>query len=409
MKKIALFGVCLATAVAAFAQAPVLKTAERKVKSGNYDEAMKILKPAMTDAETAKMAQTWYLAGKAGIDFYDAQYLNLQVKKEVDKKKMSHALLDGINYYIAALPLDTVTDAKGKVKTKYSKDIVKAVKDNYNSINNAAIFLWEEKDFMGAYDAWGMYLDIPSNPVLGKNAPAAQPDSIYSDIAFNRALAAWQVDSIEMSLASFERAIELGYDKPQVYDYAINQAAQLAARNGSNDKVFEIAEKAYKAFPNANPVYLQLMINGRIEKGKFDEAAAMLDEAISAAPDNKQLSQLYSVKGTLFDAQKNMDEALKCFEKAVSLDGENMLAQINLGRALCNQAYAINDEAQTKSNEEYQDIRANQINPLFKKAADHLERALEIDPDNAHDAKVYLRNIYYNLGDEANLKRVENM
>ena len=93
-----------------------------------------------------------------------------------------------------------------------------------------------------------------------------------------------------MSLASFERAIELGYDKPQVYDYAINQAAQLAARNGSNDKVFEIAEKAYKAFPNANPVYLQLMINGRIEKGKFDEAAAMLDEAISAAPDNKQLS-----------------------------------------------------------------------------------------------------------------------
>lgn len=395
----------MAVAISAFAQSPVLKSAEREVKSGNYDEAMKLLEPAMADAETAQMAQTWYLAGKAGIAFYDAQFLNLQIKKEVDKKKMGKALVDGLNYFITALPLDTVVDAKGKVKTKYSKDIIKAVKDNYNSLNNAAIFLWEEKDFQGAYDAWGMILDLPKNAVLGANAPVAPADTVLSDIAFNRALAAWQMDSLSLALKSLENAIALGYDKPQAYDYSINMAAQLH----DNDKVFELAEKAYKAFPTANPIYLQLMINGRIEKGKYDEASSMLDEAIKAAPDDKQLSQLYSVKGTLFDAQNNNEEALDCFQKAVDLDQENALAQANLGRALCNKAFAINEEAQNKTNEEYQDIRINQINPLFEKATGHLERALEIDPVNCHDSKAYLRNAYYNLGDEANLKRVENM
>lgn len=400
-----MLGLCVATAISAFAQSPVLKTAEREVKSGKYDAAMEILKPAMKDAETAKMAQTWFLAGKAGIDYYDTEFLNLQMKKDVDKKKMANAVVDAIGYYLTALPLDTVVDAKGKIKTKYSKDIIKAIKDNQNTLDVAARFLWDEKDYMGAYNAWGMYIDLPTNPVLGKNAPAAPADSIMSDMAFNRAIAAWQADSIALALASFEKSIALGYDKAQVFDYAINLAAQLQ----DNDKVYELAESAYKVFPNENPLYLQLMINSRIEKGKFDEAAGMLDDAIKAAPDNNQLSQLYSVKGTLFEAQKNNDEAMKCFEKAVSLNGENALAQSNYGRSLCNKAYAINEDAQSKSNEEYQDIRENQINPLFKKASEHLERALEIDPDNSAEARMYLRNIYYNLGDEANLKRIENM
>lgn len=405
MKKIAMLGLCVAAAATAFAQTSALKTAEREVKSGNYDAAMEILLPAMNDAETAEMAQTWYLAGKAGIAYYDAQFLQLQLKKDGDKKKMSHALMDGINYFVTALPLDTVVDAKGKTKTKYSKEIVKAINENYNAVNNAAIFLWEEKDYQGAYDAWGMFLDLPNNPVLGKNAPAALPDSVMSDIAYNRALAAWQIDSLKMALGSFDKSIELGYDKPQVFDYAINIAAQLQ----DNDKVYELAEKAYSKFPTANPIYLQLMINGRIEKGNFDEAASMLDDAIKAAPDDKQLSQLYCVKGTLYDAQKNDKQAFECFTQAVELDAENALAQANLGRAIYNQAIQINDDAQNKSNEEYQDIRINQINPLFVKAAEHLERAIEVDPNNSHEAKSYLRNIYYNLGDEANLKRVENM
>ncbi|MDE7155767.1 MAG: hypothetical protein K2N79_05730, partial [Muribaculaceae bacterium] len=59
-------------------------------------------------------------------------------------------------------------------------------------------------------------------------------------------------------------------------------------------------------------------------------------------------------------------------------------------------------------NAEYQKLREEKLNPLFRQAAEHLEAALKADPEN-HDVKTYLRNVYYNLGDDENLKRIENM
>ena len=81
--------------------------------------------------------------------------------------------------------------------------------------------------------------------------------------------------------------------------------------------------------------------------------------------------------------------------------------QYNVGRSLCNKAYALDDAATKQSQDEYQSIRDNQVNPLFREAAGYLEEAYKLNPDEMHDALVYLRNVYYNLNDEANLKRVE--
>ena len=185
-----------------------------------------------------------------------------------------------------------------------------------------------------------------------------------------------------------------------MFDYAINHAAQLR----DNEKVYAIAEQAYKLHGQENPLYLQLMINGKIEHEQYAEARQMLDDAIAATPGD---AQLYYVKGILFEAQKNDEEAYASYEKAVQVNPELAIAQYAFGRSICNKAYKINDEATSLSNSEYQKVREEQVNPMFRQAAEHLEKALELDPDNSHDVRVYLRNIYYNLGDEENLKRIE--
>lgn len=56
---------------------------------------------------------------------------------------------------------------------------------------------------------------------------------------------------------------------------------------------------------------------------------------------------------------------------------------------------------------EYNKIKEEQIFPLFREASTYFEKAYELDSENMGDALRYLRNIYYNLNDEANLKRVE--
>ena len=402
MKKKLFFGLCVAAAtVTATAQVNAVKEAERAAKDGNYVAAMELLKPAFTNDETANDAKTWFVAGKAGFEYYDNQYALKSIGKEADAKAMGAALINSYGYLTKALPLDSLPNEKGKIKPRFSKEIVKLIQSHYNDFNNAAIFMWEAQDWQGAYDAWNVLINAPSDPILGANAPKAYADSTLAEIIYNQGLAAWQMDSLSMSLACFEKAIEKGYSKKQVFDYAINHAAQLR----DNEKVYQLAEQAYKLHGSENPLYLQLMINGRIEHEQYDEARQMLDDAIAANPDD---AQLYYVKGVLFESQKNEDEAFKMFEEAVKLNPELAIAQYYLGRSICNKAYKINDEATSKSNAEYQKIREEQVNPLFREAAEHLERALEIDPDNSHDVRVYLKNIYYNLGDDANLKRIEN-
>lgn len=403
MKKSLFLGLCIFAGFSASAQTALVKEADRDAKAGHYLEAIEKIKPAFTNPETEKDAFTYFVPGKAGFDYYKDQYVLKTIGKEADGKKMGHALLDGYGYLLTALQLDTVTDAKGKVKTKYSKNIIKLLQENYDQFNNAAVFMWDDKDFQGAYDAWEVIVTMPYNPVLGVNAPKAFPDSTVSDILFNQGLAAWQMDSIALSLASFEKAIAKGYDKPQAYDYAINHAARL----GNNQKVYDLAEGAFNKFGNQNPLYLQLLINSRIEKQQYEEAAKMLDDAIAANPND---AQLYNIKGILYESMKDSPKAIEFYKKAIDVDSNNGQAQYNYGRMLCNQAYDMSDKAQSENmaNDAYVKLRDEKINPLFKEAAVHLERALEIDPSNT-DARSFLRNVYYNLGDEENLKRVENM
>lgn len=402
MKKKLFFGLCVAAAtVTATAQVNAVREAERAAKDGNYKAAIELLQPAFTNEETANDAKTWFVAGKAGFDFYDNQYALKSIGKETDAKAMGAALINSYGYLTKALPLDSLPNEKGKIKPRFSKEIVKLIQNHYNDFNNAAIFMWEAQDWQGAYDAWNVLINAPHDPVLGANAPKAYADSTLAEIIYNQGLAAWQMDSLSMSLACFEKAIEKGYTKKLVFDYAINHAAQLR----DNEKVYQLAEQAYKLHGSENPLYLQLMINGRIEHEQYDEARQMLDAAITANPND---AQLYYVKGILEESQKNDEEAYKMYEIAIEKNPELAQAQYALGRSICTKAYKINDEAVNMPNAEYQKIREEQVNPLFREAAEHLERALEIDPDNSHDVRVYLKNIYYNLGDDANLKRIEN-
>ena len=143
MKKISILGLCLLTLGTAAAQKQLVKEVEREMKSNaaSYPDQMKKLAPAFTDAETATDAYTWFVAGKGAYDYYDQQSVFAQMGKEVNKKQIGSSIIEGFDYFSKALPLDTITDSKGKVKTKYSKDIVKQVVNHYNDFNNAALFL----------------------------------------------------------------------------------------------------------------------------------------------------------------------------------------------------------------------------------------------------------------------------
>lgn len=403
MKKFSLLGLCLLTLGSVSAQINLVKEVERTIKGDNVDyvAAREQITPALTNDETKNNAQTWFVAGKLEFDCYDNLYAKKSIGQTVDSKSIGDALINGYRFYIAALPLDTVINEKGKVKTKYSKDIIKTIAGHYNDFDNAASFLWEAQDFEGAYTAWDIFLKLPNNPTIAKSLTVPH-DSIMGELAYNQALAAWQANRLDSALIAFDFARSKGYNKKNLYDYAISVAAQSL----KNDVVYALAADAFKYYGKEDNKYITIVINGYIESKDYEKAKATIEEALTLDPQN---GELYDVMGIIYDSQKDNEKAMECYKKAIELKPEFARAQYNYGRKICEKAYAISDASSTLSQNEYMKVRDEQIFPLFKEAVIYLEKAYELDPDNQADALRYLRNVYYNLGDEANLKRIENL
>ena len=161
-----------------------------------------------------------------------------------------------------------------------------------------------------------------------------------------------------------------------------------------------------KYYGKEDPKFIQLIINGYIEKQDYAQANAMLDEAIANEPGN---AVYLNLKGVICESQKDNETALEYYKKATELDATLASAHYNYGRKLCEKAYSISDSSAELSQAEYNKVRAEQIDPLLRLAAEQLEKAFQLDEDNQRDALRYLRNVYYNLGDDENLKRIEMM
>lgn len=403
MKKVSILGLCLLAIGSASAQKSLVKEVERNLKSNpaSYPEQMNRLAPAFTNAETASDPQTWVIAGKAAYAFYDQQSVFAQMGKDVNKKNLGLSVLQGYDYFCKALPLDSVPDNKGKVKPKYSKEIVKQVANHYSDFNNAALFLWEVEDYANAVKVWEAYVSIPEVPAF-KDAIKAQPDTIIAETLYNMGIGNSLTQNNEAALDCFKRSIAKGYTKKNTFDYAISAASQL----NNLQEMADLAEQAYALYGKEDSRYIGYMINNLIDKKDFAKADALLDEYIANDPNN---AQLYFVKGVLCDSEGKEDEAIANLKKSIEIDGNNTSALFNYGYKIYQKACNIDqNESANMSNAEYNKFRAEKVDPMLKESATYLEKVLTLD-ETMSDARQVLRSIYYNLNDEENLKRIEEM
>lgn len=406
MKRIILAALTIGAATAAFAQADVVKNAERALKEGkDASEVVTIITPAFTDPATAQLAQTWFIPGKASYAEYD-KLLGLKSFNRLPEGgdlKMGHLLIEGYDYFTKAFPLDSVPDAKGKIKPKYSKEMVNTLSGHFNDYVDAGATLYNGQDYAGAYRAWDIFCTMPENPALaGKLTQHA--DSVFGEILFNQGIAAWQIDSLDLALNSFMRAKNKGYTKKSLFDYAISIASQL----GRNDTVLTLSEEALPLYGQESDLYIRQIINHYLQARDFDRAFEILNNAIASEPNN---AQYYVIQGVLYENQEKKDDAIQSYRHAIELDANNADALFNLGRQLCDKAFTAADAAPT-TEAEYIPYAAQNITPYFQEAAGILERAFQSasqNPDSpiTGDILNYLENVYYNLHDENKLNDVK--
>ncbi len=410
MKKLIL--TCLAAALcagSAMAQMSVIKQAKSDFKPGtSFTVFEEEIAPALTNPETANLAETWYTVGEYALKNYDEYLKQWGLQQPFDKGDMGQSMIKAYNYWMKALPLDQLPNEKGKINPKYTKKIVSTLPVRHGDFNTAAAMLWEAQDYKGAYDAWSIYLDmIGDEATYGKAAPKAPADTILNTVYFNRGLAAWQAEMYPEAIASFDKAIELNYDDPMIYKYGVAIAAQ---GNLDSDR-FRYAEMGFNKTGDAD--FMREMINKYIDANDYATAQKMIDDGLDKAQTDKDKSTLYLLRGVLIEnidaeASKGGTGVAENYKKALELDPTNGAAYYNYGRILSNEANLLEDGS-TLTGAAFNAFKAEQVDPIYKEAAKYLEKAMEIDDTLTSKCAVLLRSIYYQLQDEENLNRVNNL
>ena len=305
------------------------------------------------------------------------------------------AYVDGYDYYLKALQLDSIPDEKGKIKPKKSKEILKTINGGYPYLRTAAIFLMQANDFDDAYNAWELYVSLPTNPLLGKEAPAQLADTLLGESMFYQANCMLASDQIQQDKAKVEKAIkklnkvlETGYQNPDVYTYGI------IASNRLEDKAMKtkFAQEGYNKYGTADISFIGEVINNNLDSEDYPGAIQYVDEAIaSTSPDNSELlAQLYTIKGIIDFRSEDFNAAQGVLAKALEYNPNYGDANFYLAQAILQTV----DKAQLENvNSNILDYKDDML-----KAADLLKKAYDIDDVKYSSVPDNLYRIYYNLG-----------
>ena len=358
------------------------------VASPDYAAAFKNIKPALDNDETKDCSVAWYLAGKAGTGVWDKMLTNVQIGADVNagqKKEGAHALIDAYGYYLKAMSLDSLPDEKGKVKPRYSKEIRKTLSKYYRAFRNAGIFLYDQKDLEGAYEAWEIYVTMPEKlNSRGKVVKADSPTDL-GQIYYYQALCAMTGGKYGDALKKFGQAKSVGYSSKEMYLYGME-----AERREKNDSLMlEFASIGAQLYGTQEVSFNLQLINDRLKHEDFDACRILVEDALKVDSDDKVKSQLYDVLGMIEDHDNNFEGALANFQKAVVYNENSAKAYFDLGRVIYNEALRIAES--TGSDGE------SKVAPGLEKAAEYFEKAYSLD-SSMPQLPATLYSIYYRLG-----------
>lgn len=325
MKKLMTLALCFAAVGSISAQKANVEAAKKlSGKPDQIEEARKLINEAMQNPETSKDAQTYYIAGKIEYDAFDKELTKQMIDPNSgDPIKMGTELLNGYNQFVKALALDSLPDAKGKVKPKYSKDMISKIIGHANDYFKAgADFFNAKKAFPEAYECFMIYGDMPDQPFMAKekvDLPAADRGIAF----FNAGLAAYTGNDVIKSADAFRKARNVGYEDKQAYIYEI-ACWQAAAQRDSTmeqtakEKIIEVASEGNKKFGMEEPIFINNIVNFMVTDGKYDEALATVNELVAANPEN---AGLYGLRGFVNDRKGDDQASVEDYRKCITLPG----------------------------------------------------------------------------------------
>lgn len=325
MKKILTFALCVAAAGSMSAQKQVVDQAQKLAgKNDKIAEARGLIQQAASNPETQNDARTYFVAGKIEYDAFDNSFKKQMINPNdpsVKPLEMGEQLINGYNNFMKALSLDSVPNAKGEIKPKFSKDIASRLSGHFNDYFNAGGSFYNEKKFYPeAYEAFMIYGQMPSKPYASKEVKST-PDSVVNTAFFNAGISAYAGNNLEAGANAFKHARLNNSDNPQNYIYELACWQYLAGQDSTKvdrakNEILEIAQAGHKKFGLSQPIFVNNLINSLVLDNKIDEALAEVNALVAANPEN---ASLYGLRGYVNDRKGDDEASVEDYKKAASL------------------------------------------------------------------------------------------
>lgn len=391
-----------------FGQKDELKAADKAIDAGDYVTAVTTLgkvEGMLGAADQKTKANYYYLKALAlyqnGASNVDVEKVSvafndlINFEKESGKKKYSSEI-EGYSQALLTATATQATEAYQKAAASLNEaDYAEAGKKFHLVymlspkdtvyLDNAALIYNKAQDHETSIK---LYNELLSSGYTGIT-------TVYS--AVNKANGKEQYFDSKKTMDSQVKLGIVENPKVEIKESRRNNIFKFLADNyvamGENDKALEVIAEGRKEFPKS---YELLITEANIyfkkdNKVKFKE---LLEEAIRVHPEDANL--WYNV-GVMNMDQKNVDEAIANFQKAIELNPDFSEAYQNIGTAIIDKTLPIVEEMnQNLSNfEKYDELQAQQFE-IYKEALPYYEKAYELSPSSIGVVQTLL-GLYENL------------
>ena len=355
------------------AQVSAVTNAILNQRTGLLDKARTDIDKAIVNEKTSGKAKTWFTRGQIYEGMLESPIYNKQLQP-------GEGLQKAFESYSKTIELDTKTGEFGKqAQPRMDALYGRAFNDGVNSYN--------AKDYDKAINSYKMAAQLK---------PQDTTAVLYTAYAYEAK------QDFSGAKASYNQLLGMNYKSAALY----NRLLQIARQQNNTAEAAKVLQQALVAYPN-NKNFMLEDLNASLAGGKGDDAIAKINKTIAADPTN---SNLYAVRGSLYDQQKKNDLAVADYRKAIELDPKNFDAQFNLG------VYNYNKAADAYTKASKMDLKTYQVSGrkleaegkrYFEAAIPFFERGLELQPTD-RNILTSLKKIFFRLGRTADSERLQS-
>lgn len=407
MKKSILILSAFLISMTMFGQKNELKAADKALDANDFTGAMSAIKQAealIGSADQKMKAKYYYIKAMAtykngaapiDIDKVSAAFYELiDFEKETNKLKYSSEVQELMNSLVNKLATQASNDYQLASQSKLPEDYEKAAKAFYevsvlsprdtSFVDNAALTFYLGKQYEKSK---GLYMKLLD---LGYTGIATQYSATNKDDGKEVIYADKKARDLQVKLGLAENPKEDVKESRRnvIYKYLSLNYVEL----GDLDKALETIAKGRSEFPDSYSLLID-EANVYYKKGNNDMFKMKLEEAIMMNPTDPTL--YYNV-GVMNMNQKNIDEAIENFKKAIELKPDYGDAYNNIGAAIIDKANPIIEEMNKSLSDfaKYDKLQAQQLD-IYKQAIPYYEKAFEIDTTNIFTVQT-LMGLYEN-------------